>query len=182
MKKCKRDHEYDYNLERCPTCRKLSSYSWYIKNQEYKKKYRSEWYLSNKQAENVKSYTYRKFHPELKEYLREYKSNNKEKTRIAAANWYKKNSARSKANAAKRRAMKIEATPKWLSKDHLNEIYELYRLAKELAWLNQDGKPFHVDHIIPLQGDNVCGLHVPWNLQLLPWKDNLKKSNNTGLV
>lgn len=76
---------------------------------------------------------------------------------------------------AKRRANKTMATPVWLTKDQLSEIDNIYWLAKDLK--NTSGQDYHVDHIIPLKGKNVCGLHVPWNLRVLPADLNIKKGN-----
>ena len=67
------------------------------------------------------------------------------------------------------------ATPKWLTDTHKMEIRLKYRLAIELS--RATGERYAVDHIIPLHGENVCGLHVPWNLQVLTQKDNLAKYN-----
>ena len=91
--------------------------------------------------------------------------------------WKAKNNGRINALTAKRYAAKMQRTPKWLTKEHLEEIKQFYIDAIELAWLNQDGSIFHVDHIVPMQGENVSGLHVPWNLQLLPESMNLSKGN-----
>lgn len=102
---------------------------------------------------------------------------NADKVRATRRAWQHTNSAKMNAKNAKRRAKKLAATPKWLTVENWNEIMEFYILAQELAWLNQDGMAFHVDHIIPLQGVEVCGLHVPWNLQLLPARDNKVKGN-----
>jgi hypothetical protein len=86
-------------------------------------------------------------------------------------------SAKRAANEAKRRFGKNCATPPWLSDDHLSEIENLYWLARDLKAVS--GQDYHVDHIIPLKGKNVCGLHVPWNLQILPSDVNIRKSNKT---
>jgi len=67
------------------------------------------------------------------------------------------------------------ATPKWLTKSDKAFIVELYKIAKELT--EQTGIAHHVDHIIPLRGKLVCGLHVPDNLQVLPAPENLSKHN-----
>jgi len=83
------------------------------------------------------------------------------------------------AKEAKRRAAKLQRTPSWLTdEDHwmFEEIYSLTKLREELT-----GIKWHVDHIIPLQGEIVCGLHVPTNLQVITATENLSKSNKFNI-
>lgn len=68
-----------------------------------------------------------------------------------------------------------DATPKWLTDVQKMEIRLKYRLAIELS--RATGIRHAVDHEIPLQGEDVCGLHVPWNLRVITQEENLKKSN-----
>jgi hypothetical protein len=67
-----------------------------------------------------------------------------------------------------RRAKKLKATPGWLTAEQRKEMTEIYRNRPE---------GYHVDHLVPLQGKNVTGLHVPWNLQYLPAVENIRKGN-----
>jgi len=64
-----------------------------------------------------------------------------------------------------RRAKKLQATPKWANLSIIKNIYK------------NCPKGYQVDHIIPLQGKNVCGLHVETNLQYLTSSENSKKGN-----
>lgn len=78
-----------------------------------------------------------------------------------------------------RRASENQATPSWLSEEQKQQIFAVYQHAKECEMLT--GDKYHVDHIVPLKGENVSGLHVPWNLQVLPADINLQKGNRTPL-
>lgn len=78
---------------------------------------------------------------------------------------------------ANRRASKNNATPRWLSEKHRIEIRDLYAQARQLTETTLF--EWHVDHIFPLNGKNCSGLHVPWNLQLLPSDLNLRKGART---
>jgi hypothetical protein len=78
-------------------------------------------------------------------------------------------------NTANRDALKKKRKPKWLTVEHLNQIGQFYA---DAAYLTAYTKVvFQVDHIIPILGKNVSGLHVPWNLQLLTAKENASKGN-----
>jgi 5-methylcytosine-specific restriction endonuclease McrA len=68
-----------------------------------------------------------------------------------------------------------DATPKWLSPEQKMEIRLKYRLAIEMS--RSTGVRHAVDHVIPLQGEEVCGLHVPWNMEVITQDENLKKYN-----
>ena len=82
------------------------------------------------------------------------------------------NRGQANAHAAKRRAAKLQRTPVW---SETKSILGLYQLAAYLT--EEHGRTIHVDHIIPLQGKEVSGLHCLSNLQLLYAEDNLSKSN-----
>ena len=68
-----------------------------------------------------------------------------------------------------------EARPKWLTKEQAKEINDKYIHMRDCRAVT--GEEYHVDHIVPLKGENICGLHVPWNLQVLPAYINERKSN-----
>jgi 5-methylcytosine-specific restriction endonuclease McrA len=72
-------------------------------------------------------------------------------------------------------ARRLKRIPPWITTEQTAEMAAMYRLAADLS--EETGIKHHVDHIVPLQGKKVCGLHVLWNLQVIPWKENLKKGN-----
>ncbi|WP_170611087.1 hypothetical protein [Ruegeria arenilitoris] len=93
-----------------------------------------------------------------------------------ARKWRESNRNIFNAKAARRRAAVRDAIPPWLSDEHHAQIAEIYAEAQRLS--EATGTPHEVDHICPLVNDNICGLHVPWNLSVLPMEDNRSKSNN----
>jgi len=83
--------------------------------------------------------------------------------------------ARAKRESALRKKRNRQATPKWLTKEHKQQIVDTYELMRDCRAVT--GEDYHVDHIVPLRGENICGLHVPWNLQVLPAYVNISKAN-----
>jgi len=106
---------------------------------------------------------------------RKHYVDNKEELLKTMADYKKRNSGIVNAGCTKRYAAKMQRVPAWLSElDNLviQEIYDLSRLITKST-----GVKHHVDHIIPLQGVNVSGLHVPANLRIITDSENCSKGN-----
>lgn len=134
----------------CRNCKRQQDREYAAHNREAAKKRALEWYYANR------------------EYVRE-------KQKKYGTVWRKENLDKHCATENKRRASKLHATPAWLSESHLLHMQCKYSLSKMLS--KETGQLHHVDHIVPLKGKTVCGLHVPWNLKVIPAIENLRKSN-----
>ena len=128
------------------------------KNKDKKREYDKEYRSDNRDSILLKK--------------KKYYNENKERHLERSRNWRLNN--RGKANSIRRKydAKKLQATPSWSEFDKINIVYE------KAIWLsNLTGKSYHVDHIIPLQGKDACGLHVWENLQILEGSLNCSKGN-----
>ena len=148
----KRKH-YAENKERLLEEKKVS----YQENREKKLAYQSQYYINNKEK--------------CKEIRKNFGLNNPDYYK----DYRKRNSAKVNFKETKRKTAKINRIPKWLTEFDYLKIKCIYQIAAMLTRENKE--PWHVDHIIPLQGKLVSGLHVPSNLQVLREKDNCSKSN-----
>lgn len=111
----------------------------------------------------------------IRQYNAAYSANNAEKMREWRDRWALNNPHVLRAAKARRRAIETYACPAWADMEAMRAIYkECLRVTQET------GITHHVDHVVPLRGELVCGLHVPSNLQVIPAIDNFVKSNKWG--
>lgn len=103
---------------------------------------------------------------ELADIGRNWAEKNKEKKRKQWREWYYRNPKTHLANCKVYKTQKINAMPSWVDKDEIKSFYE------------NCPEGYHVDHIVPLRGKTVCGLHIIENLQYLPALENMQKSNS----
>lgn len=101
-----------------------------------------------------------------------YKAN-KDRLLALSKEYRIKNIAAYAAYAGKRRSSKSKAMPEWAD---VKEIEKIYREAKRIS--HETGVKHEVDHIVPLQGKSVCGLHIPANLQIITLEENRSKGNH----
>jgi 5-methylcytosine-specific restriction endonuclease McrA len=151
----------------CVECAKAETLKYADKRAEYFKRYnesevvkhkKHEWYHANRDAVIARANT------RPLELRREYKKT-----------WKEKNLVWVRADTKARRRKHREATPPWLTRRQKSEIRRIYEIA--ITMTKTTGEQYVVDHIVPLRSDEVCGLHVPWNLRVITQEENLKKSN-----
>jgi hypothetical protein len=167
--KCKKNKPLDqfYNSKKgkngltsyCKTCTDEYNKAYLAKNKEKRRAFEVAYELENKEKRAAQKALVEQSE-KTKSYRKQWKSENKDKTRFYCRTY---------------QASKLQRTPKWLTAKQLDEIYSYDTLAEEFQWLSEER--LEVDHIIPLNGKLVSGLHVPWNLQVLPKSANSRKSN-----
>ena len=125
---------------------------WRAANSKKHAAYNKRWYAANREKKVADSKC--------------YQAANAEKIATCKKRYRLANLPDRAASSAKHRAAKLQATPSWAEPELIELIYA------EAAYRNMQ-----VDHIIPLQGKNVCGLHVHNNMQLLTRSQNASKGN-----
>jgi len=146
----------------CMECRAKFLVDWRAKNPKKVKQHNDTQYANHAKKLSARS--------------RNHYAKNAEELRLKKQEYQRNNLHIYAKNGAKRKAAKIQRTPSWLTEIDFERIGNEYKLAALLTKVT--GSSWHVDHIVPLQGKIVSGLHVPSNLRVLPAKENISKSNS----
>lgn len=172
MKTCrlcgKSEPEVGFETQRrqCKPCRKT-----------YQHVKKVAWYARNREIAKAKTKEWRDLNAARKKASRKAEYERDKLTAILAARLYRKlNPAKVNHWTRMKQCAKAQRVPAWLTSEDKWVIAEIYELAKLRTRLT--GIEWHVDHIIPLRGKIVSGLHTPSNLQVIPEQINKVKRNN----
>jgi hypothetical protein len=139
------------------------------RNEEKLKIQKRNLYLRTRDKRLEQAKTYRQ---ENRDKILDYFQQNKEKIAETKKEWRKQNPHKNAEYCSKRKAVKLKAVPGWYDHEKVLAVRtEVLKLVEET------GVEYHVDHIIPLQSDFVCGLHWHGNMQILTAAENVSKHN-----
>ena len=142
-------------------------------NGEQKRAFDKAYYSRTKEVQKTKRADYWKANAGRKrDYDIAYRAAHQEDLKRRRLNYYEKNKAAFVARTVKRNAQQHKAMPKWANEFFIEEAYRLAELRSKVT-----GIRWSVDHIVPLMGKTVCGLHTHDNLRVIPHKQNLSKGN-----
>lgn len=173
---CRKGHTTGrYTVSRkCVQCAKDAAVKWNKENPDRYKQIKKKSRDPAKESERYRNW--RVANPDkVRAKNANWQARNWDKYLAISAEWKKRNRAHTNAKCKERRLAQDQRTPKWLTEQDFAGIREFYLLADELS--KAYGFPWHVDHIIPLKGQNVSGLHIASNLQVIPGSDNMRKGN-----
>ena len=151
-------------MKTCSYCKEEKPVSEFYSN-------RTDHYCKECRRRNSREY-YKSNIDAIRKRHKKYSVDSAEKKREIASRWSQNNSHKRSAIRAKYNAKKLCATVGWAN---IKEVEKYYLLAAKKT--KETGIQYHVDHIIPLQGKYVCGLHVENNLQVITASENASKGN-----
>lgn len=161
----------------CKECSDARAKAWRASNPDRARAIRSRWKALNPDEVRRQSRESHQRNPEKSAARKKlYRQKFPEVEKLSNGAWRAENHHRILAANAARRAARKMAAPPWLNESHQDRIRLTYLLASVLS--KATGVRHHVDHVIPLCGEIVCGLHVPWNLKAIPAADNIAKRNH----
>jgi hypothetical protein len=144
------------------------------KNRDKRSEYAKQYRKANPEKVQELAKAWAKANPEkIRGYMQKASKAWHERNPDYLSNFYKANKERYVAARARRRAAQDSATPAWLTAIDKAMIQEMYDVSE--ARYIQTGIKHHVDHIVPINGKSVAGMHVPWNLQVITAHENLSK-------
>lgn len=174
-------------MKKCSVCLEMKSFLSFHKQKSTPSGYRSackvcrkgehiERYEADKDLWNQRAIAWRIANPSKVNLIqKKFREENREQRNAHKRGWVQANKGGVNAYNVKRYAAKLKRTPAWLTDFDLDQIRCLYQLAAMRS--RESDQRWHVDHIIPLQGEFVSGLHVPSNLRVIPAVENNRKYN-----